>query len=63
MWRVPRSYRVGKSWKVHLGVRRKGDTIVLACGMAGFVGSKWLAPTVDPYEEITCGHCLRALKK
>lgn len=59
-WYVPRSFRVGKSRKVHLGVERRDNIIVLACGMAGYIGSDWLIPTDDEYEEVTCGHCLRA---
>ncbi len=60
-WYVPRSFRVGKGRKIHVGVQRKGDIIVLACGMAGYVGSDWLHPTFDPHQEVTCGHCLKAV--
>ena len=60
---VPRSFRVGGGSKVHVGTHRRDEIIVLACGMAGVVGSDWLIPTEDRYEEVTCGHCLRAVNR
>lgn len=60
-WYVPRSFTVGKGRKVHVGVRRRGPIIHLGCGMTGVAGSDWLVPTDDPFEPVTCGHCLRSV--
>jgi hypothetical protein len=62
LWYVPRSFWAGHGRKVHVGVRRMDNRIYLACGMSGAIGLNWLTPTRDPYENVTCKHCLRATR-
>lgn len=61
--RVPHNFYAGSGTKVHLGYRRRGDIIDLACGMSGYFpgwGRTWLKPTD---QDVSCGQCLRSKAK
>jgi hypothetical protein len=58
--RVPHGFYAGGGRRVHLGYRRNGRVVYLACGLAGYIDQSWLRATDDP---VSCGACLRSSRK
>lgn len=53
--RVPHGFYAGAGAKVHLGYERRGDVVMLACGMSGHA---WWLTATD--RAVNCGSCLRS---